>query len=100
MPLSAQRESFSSEERPAKRSRTLPTRVFCAGESSTPGWLLMFVFPMGIFAGGLISIYSGSGAVIGYSQVDIFAVLMRENMCRWDLAVLMPLKELWRVWRV
>ena len=45
----------------------------------------MFVFSMGMFAGGLISIYSGSGAVIGYSQVDIFAVLMRGNMCRWDL---------------
>ena len=28
------------------------------------------------------------GAVIGYLQVDIFAVLMRENMCRWDLQCL------------
>lgn len=55
---------------------------------------------MGMLAGGLIGICSGSGAVIGYSQVDVFAVLMRENMCRWDLAVLMPLKELWRAWRV
>ena len=60
----------------------------------------MFVLSMGMLAGGLISVCSGSGAVIGYSQVNIFAVLMRENMFKWDLAVLMLLKELWRVWKV
>lgn len=69
-------------------------RVFVfRGELDAPGW---FVFSVGMLAGGLINICSGSGAVIGYLQVDIFAMLMRENMCGWGLAVLILLKELWR----
>ena len=38
------------------------------------------MFSMGMLAGGLISIHSGSCAVIGYSQVDILLCLC-ERIC-------------------
>jgi len=47
VPSSDQRLSFSSDGRPAKRSSTEPTVVFCSGERSTPGAVLMFVFSIG-----------------------------------------------------
>lgn len=45
VPASSQRRSLASEGRPAKRSRTEPTRTFCSEERETPGavWMaLMF----------------------------------------------------------
>lgn len=49
---SAHRRSLGSDGRPANRSSTLPTMVFCSLLSSTPLAVLMLVFSMLRSAGG------------------------------------------------